>query len=126
MKTKNPAFLLMIFVLTLISSLFVVSAEELNDISSLGSEVDLSDLITMGSSILATFLFVLSVIAYGRDGRKRFFYVSLAFLLFAIKGILISIDAFFPQKGVWADPLGTFLDFGILLSFFFGIVKRKG
>jgi hypothetical protein len=50
--------------------------------------------------------------------------VTIAFLLFAVKGFLIASDIFFPNKTGWVDPIANFLDFGILLSFFFGIIKK--
>lgn len=86
--------------------------------------IEVDNVITVISSILATLLFIISFIAYKRDGRKKFFYVSVAFGLFAIKGYLIASDIFFPYKGGWVDPLANILDFAILMCFFFGMIKK--
>ncbi len=126
MMSKKYMLLFGIFILLLAMSSFIVSAAEVPDVPYLNSGVDLSGLIIIGSSILAIILFIITFIAYRRDGRKRLLYVSIAFFLFAIKGILLTIDAFLPQKGIWTDPLANILDFAILLSFFFGVVKKGG
>lgn len=88
------------------------------------SGVEVEELIILGSSILAIALFALTIIAYNRDRRKKLLYVAVAFFFFAVKGILLSSDIFFPDKVAWIDPLAVFLDFIILLSFFFGILKK--
>jgi hypothetical protein len=127
MKQKNTAIVFGAFIVTLLMSSFLVYAdvnEAENEVKVLG--IDLDEIIVMGSSLLAVFLFIFASIAYRRDGRKILLYVAAAFFLFALKGALLSVDVFFPGKGLWADPLANFLDFAILLSFFFGIVKRRG
>jgi len=127
MKTKNFAILFSMLILVSLISFFIVSAEvksEENDPKVLGMDMD--EIIVIGSSILALFLFAVTFAAYMRDGRKRLLYVAIAFFLFAIKGVLISLDTFFPEKGMWADPIANFLDFAILLSFFFGVVRKRG
>ena len=127
MKQKNFVILFSMFILVLLISSFLVSAQvesKENDTKVLGMDID--EIIVIGSSILSLFLFVITFVAYLRDGRKRLFYVAIAFFLFAVKGVLISLDAFFPEKGMWADPIANFLDFAILLSFFFGVVKKRG
>jgi hypothetical protein len=126
MKKNYSLIFVMLFLVLIFSSTFVLAAEldEENEPQVLG--FDLEGLITLGSSLLATVLFILTIIAYKRDGRKRLLYISIAFLLFAIKGVLISIDVFYPEKGGLIDPIANFLDFAILLSFFFGVVKTGG
>lgn len=126
MTPKKHTLLFGIFFLLLFLSLVIVSAAEVNDVPYLKLGIDLSGLITIGSSILAIILFVITFIAYKRDERKRLLYVSIAFFLFAVKGILLTVDALLPQKGIWTDPLANILDFAILLSFFFGVVKKVG
>ncbi len=128
MIPKRYTLLFGVFFLLLFISSFIVSAQNLSDKgdSTAAFGFDLDTIIIFGSSLLAIILFIISFIAYKRDGRKRLFYVSIAFFLFAIKGALITIDAFIPQKGIWADPLANILDFAILLSFFFGVVKKGG
>ena len=117
-----------IFVLTLITFIvfsnvvFVARAQEDNeDVRVLGLELD--KLIAMVNALLSIFLFVVAFIAYKRDGRKRLFYVSLAFPLFAVKSFLISSEIFLPEVG-WVDPVATVLEFTVLLSFFYGVLKK--
>ncbi len=113
---KKLLFLLVIFILPTI-----LAAE--NDLQ-VGHGIEMDNLITLASSILALVLFAVSFIAYKRTGRNKLIYVTIAFLLFAIKGFLISSDIFFSSKGAWVDPVANILDFAILLSFFFGIIKK--
>lgn len=127
MKQKNLYNLLgMLFLVLIISSTFVLAVEEKKENEKQAFGIGIDELITFGSSLLAITLFFLAFIAYKRDGRKRLLYVSIAFLLFAIKGFLISSDIFFPEKIGWVDPTANFLDFAILLSFFFGLLKKGG
>ena len=121
METRNIAlFLLLTFFLSplLITS---ISAQEDEDIEVFGLELE--KLVTLVNAWLSLFLFVLAFIAYKRDGRKRLFYVSLAFFLFAVKSFLISSELFIAEIS-WVDPVATALEFAILLSFFFGVLKR--
>lgn len=87
------------------------------------SGIELEEIITLSSSLLATALFIISFIAYRRDGRKRLLFVTIAFFLFAVKGFLSASDLFFSERD-WVDPVASFLDFAILLCFFFGILKK--
>lgn len=124
MKNKVYAILVVLFVLVIMSSL-VLAAEDGKDENNLQAfGIGIDELITLGSSILAITLFAITAIAYKRDRRKKLLYVTIAFLLFAVKGFLIASDTFFPNKTGWVDPIANFLDFGILLSFFFGIIKK--
>jgi hypothetical protein len=93
-----------------------------NDIKLHG--IELNDIITVGSSLLASGLFIFTLIAYRRDGRRKLFYVSVAFFLFAVKGFLLSSGIIFPTKPSWIDPTANFLDFVVLLCFFLGITKK--
>ena len=81
------------------------------------------NLIMLVASVLALTLFVLTILAYKRDGRKRLLYVSGAFFLYAVKGFLMASDTFF-MKPAWVDPLATLLDFAILVAFFLGILTK--
>nr|QNT35672.1 hypothetical protein HAHEADPM_00006 [uncultured Methanosarcinales archaeon] len=85
--------------------------------------IEAEDLVTFCSSILASALFVVTIVAYKRDKRKRLLYVSIAFFLFAVKGFLSTAEMFFPQAG-WTDLIASLLDFAILLSFFVGLLKK--
>ena len=122
MKNNKLVFGFTIFILLFIFSPFSMAFEGGETEGMRGIQFD--DIATIGSSLFASILFILTFVAYKRDKRKRLLYVSMAFLLFAIKGSLIASDIFFPQKGAWLDPTAKFLDFAILLTFFVGILKK--
>ena len=101
----------------------------------LGSNVDF--LITISSSVLALCLFVVSVMAYAYSRRGRMLFVTAAFFLFALKGVLVALsDAYIQgilsgQAMAWIAPfadtivhISRALDFGVLLLFFFGLIKK--
>ncbi len=127
---KNNKLFIFLFIALILSSFFVLAVEQkdtLNNeenelVTSSGIEID--NLVTFVASIMALVLFGLVYAAYKRDGRKRLLYVAAAFLLFAIKGIMMTSDIFYPQKAGWVDLGASLLDFGILLSFFIGILKK--
>ncbi len=118
---KNKIFLLAIIAIVLIQLCSIVLAEETDDLKIFGLELE--KLLNLGSGLLATVLFLLTVIAYKRTKRKRLLYVNFAFLLFAVKGFLTSAELFIGGLS-WVDPTASFLNFAILLSFFFGVVKK--
>ena len=125
MKKTNFIFILF---LVLILSTVLVSATENKGIKEHNlttiSGIEIDNIITFIASIMALTLFGLTYQAYKRDGRKRLVYVAIAFLLFAIRGLLITLDVFYPQKAGWVDLTAALLDFAILLSFFVGILKK--
>jgi hypothetical protein len=84
---------------------------------------ELEKLIALVNAWLSLFLFVVTFIAYKRDGRKRLFFVSLAFLLFSIKSFMLGSELFFPEVE-WFDPVGKFLEFFMVLSFFYGVIRK--
>lgn len=98
-----------------------VIAEENTDI--FVGNFELEKLLNLGSGILAFILFLLTFFAYKRSSNKRLLYVSVAFLLFSLKGILVSLEMFFGDWS-WVDPVASIFDFAILLSFFFGILRK--
>lgn len=119
---RKIIFISLLFAILVFSQLFFVHAEEGDeDIKIFGLELE--KVLSMINAWLAIFLCILSFIAYRRDGRKRLFYVSLAFFLFAIKSFLISSELFFPEIG-WINPIATVLEFAVLLSFFYGVLKK--
>ncbi len=117
MKKKLLAIL---FIMLLQLPLFAL-AEESQDIVVGGFE--LAKMLNLLSGFVALVLFVLTMYAYRMKRNKRLFFVSVAFLIFAIKVILISMEIFFGDLA-WVDPVASILDFAMLLSFFFGILKK--
>ena len=119
MKNKTALCIALFLIFANVSSL--AFAEEADDLEILGFEVE--KLLNLGSGFLAAGLFTATSLAYKRTGNKRLIYVSAAFFLFAVKGFLTSHELFF-EEWHWVDPTASFLNFAILLSFFFGVMKK--
>jgi hypothetical protein len=120
-KMKKNIFIILILTLLLFLPSLVSAEEEDEDIEVLGFELE--KLLNLGSALLATGLFILTSLAFKKTNRKRLLYLSLAFLLFAIKGFLLSHELFLADIPI-IDPIASFLDFAILLSFFIGVLKK--
>ena len=118
MKQITKIIGLLLMVLMLSTTAFAEDHEDEGLIEAYGEEV-----LNLGSGILATVLFVLTFMAYKRTNRSRLLYISLAFLLFAVKGYLSGAELFFGEW-LWVDSTTGILDFAILLSFFRGIMKK--
>jgi hypothetical protein len=84
---------------------------------------ELEKIINVGSAALAAALAIVTLVAYQRTKNKRLLYVTAAFVLFSIKGLLLSLELF---SGEWpiADVIASALDFVILVTFFIGILKK--
>jgi uncharacterized membrane protein YGL010W len=125
MENKNILFVGIIISLVFLSSFALLEKNKLDfkEGTYFGSEIGIDTLITIATSILAVILFLISAIAYKTDKRMRLLFVTGAFFLFSVKGFLIVVDEFFPQTG-WPEPLAHLLDFGILILFFSGLVKK--
>ena len=121
MNTKTLCIILILLIQLPLPVLAAEAEDQNQDITVLGFELE--KLLNLGSGLLAIALFVLTLSAYKRSKNKRLLYVSIAFLLFAIKGILMSMEILFGDW-TWVDPVASVLDFAILLSFFFGILKK--
>lgn len=119
MKNKIAIYLALSLFFANVSSFAI--AEEPGDLGILGFELE--KLLNLGSGLLAAGLFTATFLAYKRTGNKRLVYVSTAFILFAVKGILTSHELFF-EEWAWVDPTASFLNFAILMSFFLGVIKK--
>lgn len=122
-NTKKATGVLLAIAMLALAAYAQTNATEERDINAF-SGIALDDLITIASSILATILFGLTVMAYMRSRSHRIASVSVAFFLYAVKGFIVASDAFLPAKSAWADPAANFLDFVILLCFFIGIMRK--
>lgn len=91
------------------------------DPSIFGYEIE--KLLNLGSGLLALGLFLTTLTAYRRNQNKRLLYVSMAFLMFSIKGFLTSLELISLDLA-WVDPIASMLNFAIILSFFFGVLKK--
>ena len=119
---KNRPLIFLSFLLIFLFS-FPVSAQddEGDDIKVYDFELD--KLLSLGSGMLALALFIFTRIAYKRTQNKRLSYVSVAFLLFAIKGFAIAHELVFAEWPL-IDVFSNILDFAILIIFFLGIIKK--
>ncbi len=86
-------------------------------------DLEVEKLLNLGSGILATALCFLTINAYNKTKRSRLLWVSIAFGLFAIKGYITAIELFGIEWS-WIDPTASLLNFGILLAFFAGLLKK--
>ncbi len=111
----------LILIMIIISIPISYATEDEGDIAVFGLELE--KLLHLINGILATTLCIISYLAYRREKRKRVLYVSIAFLLFAIKGFLASSELFI-QEITFIDPLAVILESAIIGTFFFGMLKK--
>ena len=71
-------------------------------------------------------LFVISAITYRRVQRTKLLFVSLAFALFFVKGLMLTLGLFIDSIGdvFQSSVLVIMLDFGIMLFLYFSVVKK--
>jgi len=110
---------MLMMVILLLLAMPVLAEEDDAELFPEGSE----ELLNTGSAILATVLFALTFLAYKRTKQQRLLFVTLAFLLFAIKGYISGAELIVGDFD-WSDIATALLDFAILLSFFAGVLKR--
>ena len=121
MKKLSATILFLVLILLSLFTPIISAAEEDGDIELFGFELEI--LLSLVNSLLATILFIVAFTAFRRDGRKRLLYVSIAFFLFALKGILVSSELFIPEIDL-IDPIVMILESAIILSFFFGVLRK--
>jgi hypothetical protein len=87
-------------------------------------ELDIAELLKLGSGLFALILLFISLLAYYRNRQRRLLFVSGAFGLYFVKVITEHIDLFLPNlETSFMDLLLAFIDFLILLLFFLAIIK---
>jgi len=87
--------------------------------------MDLETAVSIAACVLAFFLFAISVFAYKREKRKRLFYVTAAFFVFAIEEALNAIqEAFLETKYPSLEGEILTLSFVVLILFFIGLIKK--
>lgn len=106
-------------VLALISVPFV--AADTGDVLVRGLELD--KVLNLGSALVATVLFALTLIAHHRQKNSRLLFVSIAFGVIAVKGFLLASQMVLGDFG-WVDPAASVMDFAMMLCFFFGVLKK--
>ncbi len=121
MKQRKIFLLSLFLILLTLPLVFAQESEEAGDLEIFDIEVE--KLLNLGSGLLATALCIVTLFAYQTTKRNRLLWVSIAFALFAIKGYITAIELFGIEL-VWIDPFASMLNFGILLAFFAGILKK--
>jgi hypothetical protein len=111
------------FIILLLSqlSVFAATVDESEDLKVFGLEVE--KLLAFGSAHLAAALTLITFLAYIRTKRSKLILITLAFFLFSIKLFMISSELFIDELPL-LGPISAFLDFVILLSFFYGVIKK--
>lgn len=130
-KTKNKyhtSFFILMLLTFSFSSFVLAEQTAIGDMTEIDDDVqfagfELEKLLNLGAGLLALTLFVITFAAYKRTKNKRLIYVSIAFLLFSVKGFLTSYELFFNELS-WIDPLASALNFAIILCFFLGVVNK--
>lgn len=122
-------FIFLLLVAQFFSLVFAADVSDISDISTIDDGdwmllgVEGEKLFNFGSGLVALLLLGLTLSAYHRNKNKRLLYVSLAFLLFAVKGFFTSHELFF-SEWEFADPVAAVLNFAIMMAFFAGILKK--
>jgi hypothetical protein len=120
---RSPINLAMVIVAVLLIATPAFALAERNDAVTTHG-LDINDLIVVSTSILSFVLGAISFVAYRRDGRAKFLFVTLAFFIFASKGILIIGNDLLSLQQPYLDIVAHSLDFVVLLCFFIGMVKK--
>jgi len=83
------------------------------------------ELLNVAIGVFALILMVLSLSAYRRTRLSRLLIVSAAFGLFAVEVVITQLDFFVFTLGFETEQIiTTFMDFVILLLFFFAVIRK--
>jgi hypothetical protein len=85
--------------------------------------ISVDSFIKISVGLLALILLAISVLVYLRERRVKFLALTLAFLFFALKGILGLMDLFHPRDSSFLIPFSDSFDLAILLLFFIAVIK---
>ena len=117
MKQKNISLIFFSFLFLIPIAL----AQDLENSPELfGVEMEL--LLSLVNILVSLILFIITFLAFRRDGRNRLLYVSIAFLIFAVKSFLVSLELFVEIGFI--DPIAVVLESLALMSFFIGVFKK--
>lgn len=87
--------------------------------------MDIENIVAAFVTLMSLFLMVVSLQSYRRSKRKRILLISVAFMLFFIKGLILSIALFyFIGLGTQVTYLGIF-DIMILVMLFAAVTYQK-
>ena len=86
---------------------------------------DLVNFLRAWIMVFALILFIVSMVAYHRTRNKRVLIVAVAFGIFFVKGIVLSLGLLYPDvETIIGSGLGNFLDVLILALLAITILKR--
>ena len=119
---KNHFFLIFVAAIILVSIFSFVLAQE-TPVNPDTEGFELEKLISLINFVLALTLSIFTFIAYKRSGKSRLLFVSLAFILLAIRSFLVGYELIGGEISL-ADPVTVSLDFIAMLSFFYGVLKK--
>jgi hypothetical protein len=75
--------------------------------------------------IFALILFLISITAYSRTKHNRLLFVSIAFAIFFIKSIVLTLGLLYPDiESLYGSGLGDTLDLLILVSLAATVLKK--
>ncbi len=74
--------------------------------------------------IIATGLSVLTYISYQRTGSRKLLIVLAAFVLFTLKGVLMSLALFTDSIDLELDPVLVLVDLFILITLYTVLIKK--
>jgi len=76
-------------------------------------------------TIFALGLLIVSLLSYRKYKNTKLIFVSLVFLVFFLKGIMLSISLFYEQlSGFISNPYFRLLDLFVLILLFIATLKR--
>ena len=80
-------------------------------------------LLSASITIFSLGLFIISLVSYVKYKNKKLLFVSIAFFIFLVKGIMMSANVFFEEFTMTMFFLGVF-DLLILILLFVATLKR--
>jgi len=84
-----------------------------------------SIIIDASITIFALGLFIVSLLSYRKYKNGKLLFVSLVFLIFLVKGILLSLSLFYSQfADIISNPYVGLFDLIILVFLFIATLKR--
>jgi len=84
-----------------------------------------SIIIDASITIFALGLFIVSLLSYRKYKNGKLLFVSLVFLIFLVKGILLSLSLFYSQfADIISNPYVGLFDLIILVLLFIATLKR--
>ncbi|MEW5760940.1 MAG: hypothetical protein AB1779_09260 [Candidatus Thermoplasmatota archaeon] len=85
----------------------------------------LEDVLIGSITIFAATLLIISYISYKRTANRKLLYVSLAFFVFFIKGLILSFSLYYPKILRIEADLYTILPDILILAFLYLSIMRR-